>query len=147
MGSVMLEQVLRNLNNFFFRELYEGDFTIRDGSITLPFLLEGQYFRVCGSILNDGVYQYPASGLQDEEFHGTIWALAVPPAVVELATDIEKWQAKNGEAAVSPYTSESFGGYSYTRATSYGGSASGTGWQAAFSARLNEWRKMKGVEP
>ena len=53
----------------------------------------------------------------DERFEGAVWALAVPPAVIALAGEITEWQEKNGEAVLSPYTSESFGGYSYTRAT------------------------------
>ena len=44
----------------------------------------------------------------------------------------------------SPYVSESFGGYSYTKRS---GSDSGSvgGWQEAFKARLSPWRKLKGV--
>lgn len=116
-------------------------YTIEDGGITLPFLQEGQYFRVVGSVFGDGVYQYPASGLKEETFDGAIWSLAVPQAVVNLAEEIEAWQAKNGEAAAGPYQSESFGGYTYSKAVdaATGGAVS---WQAAFRSRLNDWRKL-----
>ena len=143
----MLEQVLRHLNNWFLVEIREGTFTVENGSITLPFLLTNQYFRICGSVLNDGLHKYPAVDLTDETFTGTVWALAVPKAVITLAEDIAAWEEKNGEAVASPYQSESFGGYSYTKRSA--GSASGTlnGWQDAFRGRLNDWRKLKGVEP
>lgn len=144
----MLEQVLRHLNNWFLVGIHEGTFTVENGSIALPFLLTNQYFRICGSVFNDGLHQYPATDLTDETFTGTVWVLAVPKAVVVLAEDIAAWEEKNGEAVLSPYTSESFGGYSYTKAS--GGNAdksAGTGWQGAFKDRLNDWRKLKGVEP
>ena len=143
----MLEQVLRHLNNWFLVEIHEGTFTVENGSIALPFLQTNQYFRICGSVFNDGLHQSPATDLTDETFTGTVWALAVPKAVVTLSEDIAAWQEKNGEAVASPYQSESFGGYSYTKRSA--GSDSGTlnGWQDAFRGRLNDWRKLKGVEP
>ena len=138
-----LEQVLQHLNNWFLVPdgIHTGKFTVQDGGITLPFLQEGQYFRVVGSVFGDGVYQYPASGLKEETFDGAIWSLAVPQAVVNLAEEIEAWQAKNGEAAAGPYQSESFGGYTYSKAVdaATGGAVS---WQAAFRSRLNDWRKL-----
>lgn len=105
----MLEQVLRHLNNWFLVEIHEGTFAVENGSIALPFLLTNQYFRICGSVFNDGLHQYPAADLTDETFTGTVWVLAVPKAVVLLAEDIAAWEEKNGEAVLSPYTSESFG--------------------------------------
>lgn len=143
----MLEQVLRHLNNWFLVDIHEGTFTVENGSIALPFLQTNQYFRICGSVFNDGLHQSPATDLTDETFTGTVWALAVPKAVVTLSEDIAAWQEKNGEAVASPYQSESFGGYSYTKRSA--GSDSGTlnGWQDAFRGRLNDWRKLKGVEP
>ena len=59
----MLETVMREVNNFFPVDKVFDTFTVQDGSITLPFLQMGQYFRVVGSIFNDGVYQYPTKGL------------------------------------------------------------------------------------
>lgn len=144
----MLEDILRHLNNWFLVDIHEGKFSVENGSIALPFLQTNQYFRVVGSVFNDGLHQYPATDLTDETFTGTVWALAVPKAVVTLSFEIEDWQKKFGEAVASPYTSESFGGYSYTKAS--GGKADTsalTGWQDAFRSRLNDWRKIKGVEP
>ena len=139
----MLEQVLMHLNNWFLVPcgIHEGTYTIEDGGIALPFLANGQYFRICGSVFNDGLHQYPAGDLKTETFDGTVWALAIPQAVIDLAAEIDAWETKNGAAAVGPYQSESFGGYSYTKATDEqtGGSVT---WQSAFRSRLNAWRKL-----
>lgn len=139
----MLEQVLMNTKNWFTVDggIHSGTFTIEDGGIALPFLANGQYFRICGSVFNDGLHQYPEYGLVDETFNGTICALAIPKAVIELADEIQKWQEKNGEASVSPYQSESFGGYSYSKATDAetGGAVT---WQSAFKKQLSAWRKI-----
>lgn len=139
----MLEQVLMNIRNWFPVKggIYSDTFTIKDGGITLPFLADGQYFRIFGSVFNDGLHQYNVLDLTDETFTGTIWALAIPKAVIELADEIQKWQEKNGEASVSPYQSESFGGYSYSKATDAetGGAVT---WQSAFKQQLSAWRKI-----
>ena len=139
----MLEQVLMNIRNWFTVDggIHSGTFTIKDGGIALPFLANGQYFRIIGSVFNDGLHQYPAADLVDEEFSGAIWALAIPKAVIDLANEIQKWQGKNGEASVSPYQSESFGGYSYSKATDAetGGAVT---WQSAFKRQLSAWRKL-----
>lgn len=139
----MLEQVLMYLNNWFVMpgEIYGGTFRIEGGSIALSFLQNGQYFRICGSVFNDGLHQYPAEGLTDEEFDGTIWCLAIPKAVISLSEEIAAWQAKNGAAAESPYQSESFGGYSYTKSTD-AQTGSAVTWQSAFRSQLDQWRKI-----
>ena len=139
----MLEQVLMNIRRWFPVEggIHSGTFTIKDGGITLPFLADMQYFRICGSVFNDGLHQYNVLDLVDETFTGTIWALAIPKAVIDLSKEIEKWQEKNGEASVSPYQSESFGGYSYSKATDSTSGGAVT-WQSAFRKQLNVYRKL-----
>ena len=59
----------------------------------------------------------------------------------DLAKEIEAWEAKNGEVASGVYQSESFGGYTYTKATdaATGGAMS---WQSVFRSRLSAWRKI-----
>ena len=144
----MLETVLTHIKNWFLVDVYKRTYTIKDSTMELPFLQHGQYYRICGSVFNDGLHKYgdTEDKLQNETFTGTVWALAIPKAVVELALEIEAWQSKNGEAAQSPYSSESFGGYSYTKATD-----STTGrpvtWQTAFRDRLNQWRKARETGP
>lgn len=143
----MLTELCAELKNYFLRDrdadIHYGEYEIVGGSIDLPFLIDGQYFRIVNSVLNDGVYKYPASGLADEKFTGAVWAMAVPPAVIALAADIEAWNEKNAEALASPYTSESFGGYSYTKATTGGVGTSGAfTWRDQFSSRLAKWRRL-----
>lgn len=137
----MLESVLQYLNNFFVIPggIYEDEYSIQEGSITLPFLVDGQYFRIVGSVFNDGVYQYPISNLKDETFTGAIWALAIPSSLISIVDEIKAWDEKNGSAG--PYNSESFGGYSYSRATNASGMA--VGWQDIFAAKLSPWKKLK----
>lgn len=139
----MLETVLQNLNNWFLVPdgVHAGEFTVQGGQLTLPFLQTGQYFRVVGSVFNDGLHQYPVADLTDETFTGSVWALAVPKAMIELAEEIDAWQTKNGDSG--PFTSESFGGYSYSKATNASGMA--VGWQDVFKSRLNDWRRIRGI--
>ena len=145
----MLTELCQELHNWFDREQHTGSFAIVGGVLTADFLLPGQYYRVIGSVFNDGVHQYgdPSDCLVDETFDGSVWALAIPRTFIKLAAEIAEWNDKYGgvdSAAMSPFNSESFGGYSYTKATA--GAASGgttpTGWQAAFASSLNRWRKL-----
>lgn len=141
----MLEELMRECRNWFVvpNGVHLGTFTIEDGSIALPFLVIGQYFRIIGSTFNDGVYQYGTGGLTDETFDGAVWALAVPDAFVSLVEDVEAWRSKYESTANSPFQSESFAGYSYTKSSASGNSGgSVTGWRGVFSARLNKWRKL-----
>ena len=139
----MLEQVLMNIRNWFPVKggIYSGTFTIKDGGITLPFLADGQYFRICGSVFNDGLHQYNVLDLTDETFTGTIWALSIPQPVIDLANEIQEWQDKNADALSSPYSSESFGGYSYSKATNSETGGAET-WQSHFKQQLSAWRKI-----
>ena len=136
---MLLETVLMYLNNWFAVGRYDDTYIIEDGGITLPFLVDGQYFRIVGSLFNDGVYQYPAE-LTDETFDGSVWAMAIPKALLSTVEEITTWTAKNGDSG--PYTSESFGGYSYSKATNSKGMA--VGWRDVFATQLAPWKKPAG---
>ena len=140
----MLEQVLDHIHNYFEKKIVKDTFVISSGSINVSFLQDGQYFRIVGSVFNDGVHQYPASDLADEVFEGQVWAMAVPPAVIALSNDIKAWVTSNAESANSPYISESFGGYSYSKGSGSSGSGATIpiGWKDIFRDRLNHWRKI-----
>lgn len=146
----MLETVLIHLKNWFVvpNGVHEGIYKIEDGSLELPFLQNEQYYRICGSVFNDGLHQYgdDVDFLQDETFTGTVWALAIPKAVVELSAKIEEWQKKNGDVVASPFSSESFGGYSYTKATDSATGAVAT-WETVFRSQLNPYRKARETAP
>lgn len=129
----MLEAVLEYLKNWFerdpvtrMRRVYSGRLTASGGALSgVPegFAVPGQRVRVRGSRLNDGLHDWPCSDLADE---------------------VAAWCAEHGDAQNSPYASESFGGYSYTKATASGSQAGsgGSTWQSVFAARLAPWRKL-----
>lgn len=143
----MLTELCQELRNWFEKEKHFGAFTIEGGRLTdSSFLQDGQYYRIVGSVFNDGVHQWPDNALQDEVFDGAIWAMAVPPTVVALSDKIDAWNALYGGADshnMSPFNSESFGGYSYTKGDGAGSSGSGVPtWQSTFASELNNWRKI-----
>lgn len=161
---MILTEMCQYLRNWFDRSQphWYGTFKIEDGSITSfepryvwgvePFSLkEGQYFRIIDSTFNDGVHKNNSDlDLVDEEFTGSVWAMAVPPSVIALADEIDEWIDKYmgvNSQAMSPYNSESFGGYSYSKGSGAVGSKASDGgnevtWQSAFASRLNLWRKI-----
>ena len=147
----MLSQICLYLKNWFTynQSKYFGLCTISGGQcdIAVNNIQTGQYYRIVGSVFNDGVYKRGSEELVDEEFDGAIWAMAVPSDVIELAADIAAWQAKYGgtdSENMSPYQSESFGGYSYTKSS--GGSANSDSsvptWQSVFADRLRRYKKI-----
>lgn len=145
----MLTELCQELRNWFDLERYFGEFTIEGGQITVPdgSLQDGQYFRIIGSVFNDGVHLYgdETDVLTDEVFKGAIWAMAVPPSVIALSKEIDDWNEKYADAVSSPYQSESFGGYSYSKRSGGSGSGNisdGINWQNNFASRLNKWRKI-----
>ena len=151
----MLTEICQYLKNWFNRKpdgstypQYRGVLVISEGNIVCEGLADGQYFRIIGSLFNDGVHKYGDADLTDETFEGAVWSMGVPPTVIQLAQDITDWQAKYGAvdgAAMSPYQSESFDGYSYSKqsgGTSAGGSSSAVSWTNVFASRLRPWRKL-----
>ena len=153
----MLSQVCHFIHNYFERESYAGEYTISGGTITLDFLTVGQRFRILGSAANDGIYTYHAVGvvwdddnakavqMVNETFDGVIVAMGVPREVIDLVGDINTWVTANADSLNSPYQSESFGGYSYTKASGAVGANGGSnvfGWQDMFKTRLNAYRKI-----
>ena len=148
----MLTALCREVNNYFIKDkscIHLGDYSVTDGTIMgvsspFNFLKVGQYFRIVGSDLNDGVYLYdgkPIERRRDESFNGAIWAMSVPIDFIDLANEIKAWNTKyaNDEQANSPYQSESFDGYSYSKPT---GANADTSWKAQFKSRLNAYRRL-----
>lgn len=137
----MLEELMSYLHNWFDRERIRGQFAIRYGELARldgPFEpLPSQYYRIGGSVFNDGLHQHPDSTLADETFDGEIWLLAVPQSFIELADEIATWRAAHPDGE---YQSESFGGYTYSRPTNADGTS--VRWQDQFARELNSWRKL-----
>ena len=151
----MLTDLCQELKNWFDRDMPKlyGTFTIHNNdifiiengvevSISSKGLADGQYFSIIKSVFNDGVHQYPASDLNDEQFDGAVWFMAIPHSVILLDIKITEWQEKYAEVASSPYVSESFGGYSRTLKTSSSDGSNPTTWQGVFRSELNKWRKI-----
>lgn len=153
----MLSELCAVCRNYFDKDEYhrylprrEGRFTITNG--TLPdlegFIIKGQCFRIYGSAVNDGVYEYTDDlALKDETFTGLIQSMHVEPDFLALAHEIEAWEEKYGSidgTALSPFNSESFGGYSYSKSAGNGenGGVSAADPVSMFRQRLKRWRKI-----
>ncbi len=144
-------EVCLEVHNFFCTDsdIHAGTYTIAGGELTnCDFLLENQYFRIKGSHFNDGVYQYNAESLAalvPETFVGSIWAMSPTRDFIDLCGKMDEWEAKYGGAdsvAMSPYTSENFGGeYSYSKPA--GGSADGGAGYSAINAYANDLKKYR----
>lgn len=145
-----LDVLCAELKNYFIKDrsaIHLGDYEVKGGMVSpLDFLKVGQYFRIVGSDLNEGVYLYNGESmdLKDEVFNGAIWAMSVPPIVLALSADIDAWRAKNealDSENMSPYSAESFDGSSYSKGgNSRGGTA--TSWQSQFADRLKPYRRL-----
>ena len=118
----MLDEICAEIKNYFWRsadDIFIGDFTISDGVISPSF----------------------------ESFHGAIWRMYPPMNFLTLVQEISTWQTTNGAAdsvAMSPFNSESFGGYSYSK--SGGGSAGSSSvptWQSVYASRLRRYRRLR----
>lgn len=158
----MLTEICQYLHNWFNRKpdgsLYpkvDGTFTIENGELNTEILANGQYFRIMGSLFNDGVHRYgidssgttpkPYDQLTDETFSGSVWSMGVPQEIADLSKDVSDWLKQYGgvdSPAMSPYSSESFGGYNYSLRQGGTGENGGTSWQSVFSNRLSPWRKL-----
>ena len=140
----MIEQICEVIHNDFVKkaDIRRGCFAIEGGVLqgVSAFLSDGQYFRIVGSALNDGVYLYPAQGLADEVFQGEIRPMRVPKAVRALSEEISHWQAEYGETCSSPLTGERvLDVYSYQKSDS----GQGMAWARVFRERLYPWRKLE----
>lgn len=144
----MLSEILDYIHNHFVLSTTEGDFTVTNGELQTDKLSNRQYFWVNGSAFSDGVWQYGVDLIKydgfnvSETFTGTVSALAIPADLLSLAGEISNYISKNGDTMNSPFQSESFGGYSYTKAQGSNGAANGADWRSVFASRLNRWRKV-----
>ena len=134
----MINELCNEINNWFEDEKHFDEYKIESGIIAPSVnLAEGQYYRIIGSLFNDGVHKFGENDLVDESFEGSIWTMRVPPEVVRLVQQIETY---NSSSTLTPFVSESFGGYSYTKAT--GANGVPLDWRTIFRSSLNRWRKI-----
>lgn len=143
----MLNEICAEIKNYFTYEQdrHIDDWTIENGSLTPSLDFPTDYIRIVGSRLNDGVHQISKMSLKDESFHGAIWIMSPTEDFLALAEEIAAWQAKNGSVDsvnMSPFTSESFGGYSYSKGSGTGSSSIPT-WQSQFANKLKAYRRIR----
>lgn len=148
---ITLTGLCREVKNWFERSRYDGTFHISEGAIDLSELerdgaiTSGQYYRIIGSVFNDGVHKYGyEDDLDDETFTGIVAPMAIPKDFISLHDEINSWMDAYGSEIDKPYQSESFGGYSYSlKGSLSGGSGENSEpWKAQFRSRLNRWRKL-----
>lgn len=147
----MLTKICAYLKNYFETERRIGEIKITDGAITCdgePVALnDGQHFALFRDNFALGVYK-AGEDIADKTFQGAVWPMDPPAAILEAAKWAEDWEAENGGATATangPFQSESFGGYSYTKAT--GGSTGSIGSsvfdQAQLKAMLAPYKKIR----
>lgn len=150
--------VMQKVNNYFYKFKEVGRFSIVQGSIKVKGkYYKGQFVRVLGSILNDGVYKIYSviddrivlestqevvgtefiKTIEGEEFDGVIASLAVPVEFENLVTRIKEFNKNRKE---SDLVSESFGSYSYSKATNKDGTQ--ITWEDQFKSDLRIYRKI-----
>lgn len=149
---ITMTDLCMELRNFFDRgkPKYFGNFEIVNGALKADkmSLVEGQYYRITGSLFNDGVHIFQSEeSLRDESFSGSVRAMAVPPDVIALVGEINNWLEKYEETINKPFSSETISGvYSYTKASGGrrgdDGSSPNIAWQDVFATKLNKWRKI-----
>ena len=100
---------------------------------------------IVGSLMNDTVEKVISVAENEitlekainEVYEGAIYSLAIPPDLIELVQKIEECEEKNKP---SDLASESFGGYSYSKATNKNGEA--ITWKDVFWNDIKAYRKM-----
>ena len=154
---MMLSEICAEIKNYFVAQegdIHIGDFSIENGIITPSFDLPTDYIRIVDSRKNDGVHKRDENGnfvLEDEEmFHGGVWIMSPPNHFLALVDEIESWQQMYGAAgsqSMSPFSSESFGGYSYTKSSGSSRSDSNgsnlPSWKTQYASRLKIYRRIR----
>lgn len=150
----MLTEICAYLKNYFDYGKFIGHIIVSDG---VPYcdgeeiaIEDGQYFALFRQHFCLGVFKKGTDlvGTTKDIERGAVWLMDISQAVLDLAKEIADWQALYGAVdgtMLSPYTSESFGNYSYSKRGSGSSDGSGGGspsWQDTFAARLALYRKI-----
>ena len=141
-----IEILMQECNNYFYKTYEHSTFAIQNNVInSTGKYLVGQYIKIEGSILNDGVYKIESmnnnkiniTGLQDEVFEGCIYGLAVPKGFIDLSGKIKQF-IDDPKAKITNVTSESFNNYSYSRGTKQNGA--NITWNDIFINDINSYK-------
>ena len=145
----MLTEVCASIRNYFCykEDKHPGEYKIVDGNIVPSVEFKTEYFAIFGSRKNNGVHNVTDTLNDEDEFTGAVWILSTPEDFLATVADIEAWQEKYGgvdSEAMSPFNSESFGGYSYTKSAGNSSSGgSGGDWQSVYGDRLKIYRRIR----
>lgn len=146
----MLTEICQYLHNYFDYERHYGDISIIGQSIFCDGkeieIESGQYFALFRDKFVLGVYK-KGDTLTDKTFEGAVWLMDVPVSILNADTWATNWMNKNGgvdSEANSPFQSESWGGYSYSKGSNSSGKIGGSVFdQATFVRMLAPYRKLK----
>ena len=141
-----MNEVLRYLNNYFFKFKETGSFIISENKLKgiRGNYITGQYILITGSTMNDRVVKVNNIDLDgimlekanNEEFEGVIYSLNIPANVIELVERIKEFKENNKP---SDKASENFEGYSYSKSTKNGKTVT---WKDVFFEELKLYRQM-----
>jgi hypothetical protein len=136
----MIDQILKEINNYFIRSVEYSTITIASDELTgfSGDYIAGQYINIDGSILNDGTYKIESNiagvitlteTLASETTNMYLYGLQIPKSVIDLSTDISTY----AQASSQGIASESQG----SRSVSY---VDGSSWQSVYKKTLNAYR-------
>lgn len=144
----MLTAICAEIRNYFTykEDKHPGTYKIENGILSPSVDFKTDYFAIFGSRHNNGVHKTTDELVDEGEFKGAVWVMSPPDTFLDIVKEIEEWQKKYGgvdSEALSPFNSESFGGYSYTKSSGgiNGTKAAGT-WQSAYGDRLKIYRRI-----
>lgn len=135
-----LEKMCQYCRNYFVRGTYTGVITIIDGKIQGVNIPDNTYYTITGSIYNDGLAEAGDYLIDEEPFYGTVSFCAIPKTFINLAVEIDNWETKQKQSPnnvlLSPFTSESFDEYSYSKELGK------CGWKSVFAEELRTFMKI-----
>jgi len=143
-----ITKLMRECNNYFASWGEYGNYKVENNVLEVRgTYFKGQYVRVMGSIMNDGVYKVESyvdskitlQNLTDEEFCGYIYSLSVPKDFIFLSEQIEEYTSSIDIKKIN-ITSESFNNYSKSIATGQNGSV--LKWQDIFNGDIQVYKKI-----
>lgn len=147
MTTAVLARVMAECRNHFPVACAAGRVCLEGGVLRLPEPLPACRYVYLEGGLQAGLWEAQSApdgltltrdgqAIEDEAFCGRVFCLRPPRDFLALAEEAEAYSEK---APPGPFVSESFGGYSYTRAS---GNGRPLAWQDTLALRLNAYRRM-----
>ena len=134
--TVTVQDVMRQMRNYFIASTLTGTFTVADGIIDLaPPLAPGAWVAIEGSGSLDGVHQLDENGklpdAADGSWRGLLHLLSPTADFLRLCRDIRDWADKHPDDTL---LTEKFGSYSRSQSSS--------AWEKVFERRLRPYLRM-----